>query len=573
MSRNDDNLPANAFLSELQEAVANMPARQIKAALLTYASDLPPSRRLELLQMLVLGEDAEENDKPEPDRGLAADCETFAAAIRAGAYTHELDIANPSEVPAWVDDMDVLFDRADQSFAHGDYKVAAKAYGILLDSLHLAENIAVEHSMYSAQDIVVTDINAVKARHLRSLYETLPAKERAPKLLEALRRDVAFGSRIGLAEVEKAADDELAGRDKFLRSWISELEKAAADANLDGFEDSRRALLREAVQLQNGLNGLRQLAEREGPAHAEAWYDLVAQLVRGGEVKQAEEACRSGIKILQEPHEKAVLADWLAELAFQDGDRKMALDFRRQAWRFEPSQLRLISWCATSATPLPDDQLAEEVEYLHSQQNARFSRLISMLEILRGEYELPRKAILAADPLGWTPESHPGPLVYTFLLVAGSGLKDIPEGSSIAALVEANNTLFIRWQNQLAESGKIYSYLDAMMPALRRHKPNKSQRELFLATARTVCLDRVKAILSAGWEHAFDKAARMAVGFAEACFLAGGRDEGLGLLTTLRNQHLRNHSFRSKLRSLINESPLLPAVTEQGNYVEKPGKG
>ena len=81
---------------------------------------------------------------------VAKDYDTIR--IKKGTYNHELDINSPDEVPAWVDDMDMLFDRADEAFLYNDRNLAAQVYELLLDALHIAEDIAVEHQLYSAQD-------------------------------------------------------------------------------------------------------------------------------------------------------------------------------------------------------------------------------------------------------------------------------------------------------------------------------------------------------------------------------------------------------------------------------------
>ena len=77
---------------------------------------------------------------------------TKAENICVGVYNHTLDIHNPDDVPSWVDDMDVLFSRTDDAFLSGDYEKASRAYSFLFSALHVAEDIAVEHKMYSAQD-------------------------------------------------------------------------------------------------------------------------------------------------------------------------------------------------------------------------------------------------------------------------------------------------------------------------------------------------------------------------------------------------------------------------------------
>ena len=163
-----------------------------------------------------------------------------------GFYDHSLDIDNPKELPAWVDDMDVLFSRTNDAFLNADYNKAARSYSFLFSALHVAEDIAVEHQLYSAQDIIITDITAAKSRYLRCEFEITESQERPAEIYDILQENLALGeARCGLTLINDALpfdDEEL---EEFLPNWLSYLQEHAV--NEPDFESIRLWLIREAL--------------------------------------------------------------------------------------------------------------------------------------------------------------------------------------------------------------------------------------------------------------------------------------------------------------------------------------
>ncbi|MCM8532106.1 MAG: hypothetical protein NE330_13165, partial [Lentisphaeraceae bacterium] len=424
----------------------------------------------------------------------------------------------------------------------------------------------VEHQLYSAQDMVITDVSQAKARYFRSVYEGTSVDERPQVLLNALKKNFPIGhSRIGLMDIRESCPADLKDFYKFLTSWIDLLKK---DHEEDDFEIRlRNWLLREAVYLKDGFKGLEDLASEQGKNHPEIYYDLVAYYVKDNKLKEAEDAARSGIEKIAVTHQKAVLADWLAELEEKDGHHEAAIDARKQAWRFEPTQERLVNWFNNNGKVISNDELEAEIVFLRKQGNPRFVRLVCMLELLIGEYDLPRKALITADPLGWRPESHPGEIVLPFLLIAGAGVTDIPEESSLKFVSEEMKSIFIRWQAHLIsgkKSQELHTYLDYLKESLERNPVAEDQKDTFLATARTAILDRIRAVVTEGLDHLFPSVAHLAVAFAEACFLAGHEEQGLKLINNIRNMYIRQTSLRNEIKTLFNLSPVLPSLTVQG---------
>jgi len=562
------------FLGEIENIVTSISHDRLKKNVIAYARDLAPAKRFEFLQIIALDDESFDEHNPneyEADSELLEDAKVFFANITKGAYDHELDINNPDDVPAWVDDMDILFDRADETFLYNDREVAAEVYEILFNALHIAEEIAVEHQLYSAQDIIVTDVTEAKARYFRSLYEKLPASDRASVIFEAMRSNFAIGNaRTGLNDLQEASGGDLEDWGQFLGDWIEYIKKNQEDDEFEG--RISKWLLREAVYLKCGFEGLEKLAGEEGDSHPEVYYDLVEHYVKEGELKSAEKAARKGIDKIIRTHQKAVLADWLAELATKDNDQKLALASRKEAWRYEPTQERLVHWFNTIGKVISNEELQEEIDFLREGSNPKYVRLICMLELLLGEYDLPRKALITADPLGWRPKTHPGPVVLPFLLIAGGGIGEIAENSSLKSVSEEMKSVFIRWQAHLIDGKKdqsLKTYLDYLQEGMASNPVTDKQKDLFLATARTAILDRIRVVVTEQLEHLYPSVSRLAIAFAEVCYLSGQEDRGLKLINNIRTMYIRQNQLRNEIRTLFNQSPLLPHLSPQGQLTSK----
>lgn len=574
LTMNGKSIDLAPFLGEIENIVTSISHDRLKKNVIAYARDLAPTKRFEFLQIIALDDESFDSHDPvdyETDGELLEEAQAFFANITKGAYDHELDINNPDEVPAWVDDMDILFDRADEAFMYDDRKLACKVYEILFKSLHIAEEIAVEHQLYSAQDIIVTDVTETKARYFRAVYEVSEDTERVGVLYKAMKANLAIGrARTGLNDLLEASGGDLEGWDDFLGNWIDYIKVQKED---DEFECRiTNALLREAVFLKCSFDGLEKLAAEEGDSHPEIYYELVENYVKAGSLTEAEKIARKGIDAILLTHQKAVLADWLAELASKKADQTLSLASRKEAWRFEPTQERLVHWFNTLGKVASDAELKEEIDYLRKLSSTKYVRLICMLELLLGEYDLPRKALITADPLGWRSESHPGPLVLPFLLIAGGGIEAIPENSSLKYLSEEMKSIFIRWQAHLIDGRKdqsLNTYLDYLLECLRKNPITEDQKDTFLATARSAILDRMRVVVTEQLEHLFPTVSRMAIAYAETCFLTSQEERGLKLISNIRTMYIRQNNLRNEIRTLFNNSAVLPHQNPQGQLTAK----
>ena len=569
----NQHLALKPFMDMVDDALQKIDGQQLKKNLLEYAQDLPANQRLEFFQFLAFQDEQTETHDYLRDESLLEDIKMFYAEIESGNYDHEIDhTASKENLPMWVDDIDILFDRTNDAFYNNDHQYTEECYHILFEALNIAEDIALDHQLYSAQEIIITDVTEAKARYFRSVYDSHTASVGSQHLFEAIKKFLAIGSRyVGLKAISESSTEELANYDKFLKDWIAIL-KSIQNKDNESFENLRRWLLREAVSIQKGHLGLEELAEEEGHSHPETYYELIECYITEGNLKGAERAALNGIEQIKDEKKKAVLEDWLAELAHKDNDFELEIDSRKKAWRLAPTQERLVHWCTTLKSAPSDAQLTEEIKFLRENYPTQV-RLICMLELLAGEYHIPRRALLVADPLGWSPVSHPGLIVYPFLLLGASGVHNVPEGTSLQSICEDMKSIFIRWQADIIhdmgdEDYPVDTFLDYLIPAIEKHPPSEEDKELFLITARTVLLDRLHIIIQKRLTHAYERNARLVIAFAETCFLMNQKQRGLDLILQLRTEYIKNTLFRSEVRTLFNESPILPHMNKLGQFTE-----
>ena len=344
--------------------------------------------------------------------------------------------------------------------------------------------------------------------------------------------------------------------DIFLPEWLRALREERPDDH--GWEKIFPWLLREAVVISEGTEGLAKLAKEEGDHHPEAYFDLVLALIKEGKEGEAIEAAKAGIGCIKDPVKRAMLADQLAALAIGQGDEELHLTARRQAWRADPTIKRLLLLCDTNDPDSDEicDRLKTEYKWHRESVAITDARLAAILQLLVGEYESPVTALTKAKVLGWSGHQHPGYVVFPFLLLSGGGI-DKPKAGSVMAdfFVELDflqhGKLVLDLHGdvlQIPEGSRTLS--DLLLLSLQQYPVTPEQRREFLKAAKSIALKRVRAIVSNKHRKAYERAARVLLGCVEALELAGRSKEGASLLEKVRNTFPRHSAFWGEVRAL-----------------------
>ncbi|MDP8213594.1 MAG: hypothetical protein RAO92_03195 [Candidatus Euphemobacter frigidus] len=531
-------------------------------ALLRHARELAPKERENFLAIFA-GSD-ESVTEPVDDPELISDINAFIKDLEKGEYCdgwgYDPEIGDERAFgdETWTVEMDDLFERAAEVFLSGNRSLAMEAYGLLLHAFELKEESGTFSGPVPPESMVATDVDEAKARYLCSLYETATPDKRVACLLNEIHALKYTGSsRVGLRAIIEADDKTLKALNAFLPEWLRALREESPE-NDYGWDKLFPWLLREAVVLLEGTDGLARLAEEEGDRHPEAYFDLVLTLIKEEKPEEAIAAAGTGVNRIIDPVKRAMLADQLAELAIEAGDGELCITGRRRAWRSDPTIKRLMLLCG-AGNPDNDEidrRLHDEWKWYKESVARPNKRLTAILQLLAGEYETPVTTLSKTKPLGWSNPQHPGPVVYPFLLLAGSG-GDKPEARSVMAGFFSGldalerDELVLDLQGEIIKVPAGYKRLsDLLFISLQRYPVTPEQRREFLKAAKSIALKRVCAIVSKKHRNAYERAARVLIGCIEALESAGQKKEGEALLKKVKEEFPRHSAFWGEIRSL-----------------------
>ncbi len=572
------SLRLGPFLKDVQTRLDTLSHEQLKARLIAHARSLVPQKRRAFLEILEWKSPPSDSERPQDVPPLLDDVDGFIQSLKAGDYYEgwgwDEDLLDERAWgdESWVETMDELFDGAGAAFLEGDRRLAADAYGRLLKAFHHEDDVTSFCGPESPEEMVTTDLEEAKARYLRALYETTAPEERPGKLAAEMEDLHGIGEAGGLEAMEHADETPLPDFDLFLPAWVEVLKSRKSD-EVWGWEPTRKSLLREAVAKWDGVEGLARLAREEGDQHPEAYAVWVEALVRAGDRGTAIAAAREGVERIVDADARAEQADTLAELAAAEGQVELALEARHGGWRASSTLRRLLALMLEGD---PDSKrlearMAVELRDLKARRFQTDGQLAVVLFLLAGDYGSAFRRLSRAKPVGWSHHDHPGPVVFPFLVLAGSGASIPAEGTSMEHLWTGlapgqMGSPFYLWRSshpdaggspELAGSDPLDHFLPLLRGVLDRHPVSEKQQPRFLKQAQTVAAKRVRAIVSGKHRRAYERAARLAVACAEAQTLAGREQEGMGLLRELLAEFPRHVAFRREMNALIKASPLL----------------
>jgi hypothetical protein len=605
------------FLKTLEDRLSALSPDEIREALLAHAERLPGRDREPFLAIFPPPgrRAAAERHRPvasDPADPLLRDIERFVDKARSGDFVEgwgwDDDIHDERAFgdESWAQDLEDLFVDAGEAFVGGDLALAREAYGRLLHAFLLEEDMTAYPGPLPASDMVETDLGEAKARYLRALYETTPPPDRVPHLVAEVRALRYIGPPATLRALVEARRPPLPDMESFLPAWIAGLGSMAGE--VPGFGTEARRLLREAVELQGGTDGLADLARQQGQDDPEAFLAWMTALLRDGRTGDAIAAAREALDRLRLRGEtRARIADTLARLSTGQGDPDLSLRARREAWRAAPSTARLVDlYGAAVDRGRLDEVMADEADLVeadlaeaqvapegagqrHGQKPPFDRRVACGLLLLAGRVDRACAVLMAAEPLGWSHGRHPGPVVVPYLLAAGSGHGAPDDGCPVL------RDLYGAMDEQLGAAG--YAYVDALgvviavdrdpgsddapvsddapdgsMPPglstvlagyLARQAPTPEEQQRWLDAGKAAVEARTAVVVEGQHRGAYDGVARLVVACAEALALAGGSREGARSLDEARARYPRHYGFRRALDAVTRRSPLLPHPPRQ----------
>ena len=573
-------------MQELETRLSLLSHEELKSLLLRRARGLTPRERTSFLAIFPAMTEVEPCVPKTSDRDdeLIADIEAFAKALEDGEYFEgwgwDDSIHNERAYGdmSWIGDMDDLFARASEMYLAGRRDLAAEAYGKLLHAFELEEETGHFCGEGSPDSLVATDVTEAKARYLRCIYETSSSEDRVARMIEETKSLYYIGEEIELADIINADTKPLSDEEEFLREWIVGLKALDSEEVPVHRHHWWRPLLREAVVLQDDVNGLAELARESGDVHPEAYQEWVVSLWQSGDSHSAISAAREGVERIVNSGQKVRLADALATMAAREGDSTLALAARRESWRALPTLRPLLLYCGegTPDRQVLDARLSEELAGASSgsytipsalYHSEGTPRLHLLLHLLAQDYDAVVRQGDKMKPIGWSSSEHPGMVVFPFLTLAASGMTDRPdEGSSLAHMLDE---MAITLSNRSSHGPLLPDTMDEpiesmlgriLLDTLSCHPVTSEDRTSYLDMAKRIAKKRIDSIVSNTYRGAYERAARLAVAVGEAISLRGSSSDGMEFAVSFRADYPRHIAFRTELEKLIEHSPYLPSV-------------
>jgi hypothetical protein len=251
-------LSAAEFLEALDGRLTAMEPAELRAALMAHAETLPAAERGSFLAIFETPGGQGKSGKRQGEQATDAEklLRDIEALVEECSEKHyggrEHDWGEEGEGEDWDQydspparwprgKIDVLFERTDAVFRAGDLALARDAYKKLFDLVAGYGEDGFEADDEESEPVGATDLEEVKARYLRALYETTEPAQRPDALLKGLQSLQFVGGPVGIPEVIGARRAPFPDREPFLEAWIDLLRQSRSDQF--GFDLEARRLL------------------------------------------------------------------------------------------------------------------------------------------------------------------------------------------------------------------------------------------------------------------------------------------------------------------------------------------
>ncbi|QRN97383.1 hypothetical protein JRI60_52040 [Archangium violaceum] len=578
-----EKLPLKVFREAVEARLESCSADELRAILRTLSHRVRSSERLAFLESLAHPLRAESAHGTHPQDALLDDITELTQELagrmeNADAWDEDYydeDTLGPYE--EFVAPLTVLFERAREASERGQSQLAREAYQALFSLVQREDDYG---RGPRAEHLSQVDLPEARARYLRAVYLTTPPEQRAPVLLEEMRRVRSLlpeEPRPRMREWLDISSEPLPDSEAFLRDWVSLL-RQHGDPDAD-------AWLREAIALSQGPRGLRELAFSEPTRHPRAFLDLLAALEREGKPREVLSTAREALDVLPAGLPlRAAVASFLASAAtrLKQPDTVCAARWEalvaqptlphlldlRDAHASEPERATVMLRAARhlegalheprrlSGSLVPPSEDAED----DLETPARVDRrLLAHAWLLAHDWEAAHALAAKDSALGWTYGDNPqGTVVPCFLaLLSGQPPGKLPR--NVARLWQwalETGTQAGDWysgdgrQDAALQKRLERAYAEAL-PELLLEPP---EQERMLEWCLEVARKRASTIVSRKHRRSYDKAAVLLTACAEVLWLRGEEGRGNVLLAGFREGFRRHRAFQAELDEAVGRS-------------------
>ncbi len=553
------------FMDQVKEQLEGYSVEILRDILYEWARDTHPNERVIFLQKI----------RPPPvkvksftDDELLEDIDDLMERVEDGSFCNgwgwddEIQDSRDWGDESWVEEVDDFFSRAKNSIMNGDYKVARDAYSKIFDILDMAE----EPGHLPGQDpweMVKNDLDEVRALYFRAIYLSTPLINRPQELFEGMQRFNYYkvDEDLNMKNIINVLLKPLPDFDSFLSAWIDFLKKSKG-----AFASH---LLREAVMIKEGIQGIKSLAINEGKYHPRSYLDWIAILEEKGDYQGMIEAARKGINEIPEEYTiRSEIAKGLARAGKMIDDLEVQLEGLHYSFISNPSLLQLI-YLIPIAKRLGryEDEIniaIERVNYLLQKDKESISvkplqiryredkasatiTLLCQIYLLDGKFKEAFNLCQKEGFLGWSGLRNPKAIIVPFFLkiLKKKGFQS-PNLEFLWNWVVENACLYDISKHDIDKEYK--RIMNDVFSSV--HLPN-TEAERYLQLCSKEVKNRVNAIVENQYRNSYKKAANLIAALSEVISSRMGKTEGNIIIDTYKNKFPRHRAFQQELNKAI----------------------
>ena len=554
------------FMDRVEERLKTYPREDMMNILLEWAVKTPPGKRLEFLERLFPPDSAE--IRQEAGSGLLKEIRALAKRVDEGSYgdaeREDDDFYDAEQADeSWTSEIDEFMQMAQARMIRGDYGLARDAYAMLFGILASGEESGHLPGSYDPFELLETDIDEARSDYLLSIYFSSPGNARAANMLKGMRY---FGQHVGdslnLRSVAGAGLTPLPDFDEFLKSWIDLLKRTG-----DGFA---RYLLREAVILSGGVDGIADLARKEGQHHPGAYIEWLKMLEKEGDFSEMEKAAGEGLKNVPADYiRRAEIGECLARAGKRLRHKDVRVFGFHEAFYSMPSLNHLLSLLnvtesAGSCRKEIDASIYRINSLMHQHDHSTYrepagdnetrksfatENLLVETFLLGGRHREALDAVKGKKSLGCSYGMNPkGLVLYFFLKLLAREGSNHP-APNIELIWKDMTDRTSDYSPRIQDEGE--PFRKAMEKVFRSISLSADERRMYVEWCIGETGKRVDAIVGEKHRGSYNKATALLVASAEMLGNQGDVKTGEDMIDTYRLKYSRHSAFQHELRNSI----------------------
>jgi hypothetical protein len=481
--------------------------------------------------------------------------------------------------PVAIPRLDFLLERTSRQFMSGNYDQALQAWECIFSGIEMwSQN---QPGVLESDKHLVNSLSRAAVRYLVCVWMTTEVVERANAILNACWSVAVF---VWLRDPPQQIRDEaprivLDEIDAFESEWQQTLTRFIEQERSQNAEkaDVREELswLAKSLARSGGADGIAVMARlsRE-PVTWEEWIKRLVADERWGDIGPAVD---EAIQALGASLFTSRLADVAAGASRLMQDHARAADWSRRAFLAEPTLTRLLIWRQLSFDAGADPSPSFGIE-LQRTRSRLPSRVAALMLLLTGHWSIAAGMLNDCTGLGWSAQTHPGPLLFAGLLQVlhnWSLLPRDPEESSPGNVL--TDALRMDEQSALLRPPGIDDLDGSLLPPFRLPEPivetlpprdaaqaihevmsdyplDANVVEELIESLRNAALGRLRAVLQRGHRRAYADTAALLMAIVEALILLDRRMEARALIRRTVTESSGHALFQNRLDEMTSSA-------------------